>query len=1098
MSRSSHIDADGALTVRSPTASVRSIALRYGVAVIVPLLASYLTSLFLGDATSRYPFLLFFPAVNTIGILAGTGPGLLATAIAVLLACMNLPPAHSLLISSPQDRFALLTFAGTTALTLVCIHFVHRARERLAVKHRDADHLAERLRVALAVAPMHLYTNDRSLRYTAIANPLSGFTSDMIVGKRDDELLPPDTVAELMAFKQRVIDTGKPARGDIVIRLPDGRRLDYDVSAEPLFDTSNHVTGVVVAALDVSSRAQAMQRAIRSERLLQLLLDNTPAIIFAKDSARRMRWVNTKFADLLGKTPEEVMGKHQLELFPPEQLQAIFENDDKAFAGTAPLVFEETLHFKDGARVYHSVKLPFELEGERLLFGFSQDITQQRRDEAAIRTLNRDLQRRIAELESLLQVIPVGIGIAEDPECRRIRINPAFGRLLDLPVTANASLTAPEDQKPRHFKCYVGNKVVPPEDLPLQRASREGVTVEGEVVDVVHENGRRVRLLEYAAPLFDEEGKPRGAVGAFVDVSERLAAEERFRLLADAAPILVWIADASGSRVWFNKPWQDYTGRGLGELVNDGWIADLHPDDLDRYVTRYRAALSAREPFSLEYRLRQRFGGYRWILARARPLFEGPAGAYSGHIGVCLDIQDIKVLQREKETLLDSEHRARLAAEQAQQDAVLASRMKDEFLATLSHELRTPLNAIIGWLEILHSAAEASPTGLPSAADYHEGIETIRRNAQGQAQLIEDLLDMSRIISGRIRLDLKPTDLAQCVEVAVKNLLPTAQAKRVHLYRSLPIGLIVSADPDRLQQVVLNLLSNAIKFTPESGQISVTLATDEQPRYGEGSEDIVRYAVLTVSDTGQGIDPDFLPHVFDRFRQADGSSTRRHGGLGLGLALVKQLTELHGGTVAAHSAGKDRGATFVIRLPLLLAPPTQNVFAPDAPANPVTTPPLPLQLPPATILLTEDDTDTRAVVRRILLEAGAARVDTAPDVDTALAYLSLNTYHLLVSDISMPNRDGYDLISAMRASHDNPNRLIPALALTALAREEDRQRAFRSGFTDHVPKPLDRPKLLLAAQRLLVAAFPAQPASEPAPPVPPAPPDALEPTPTQA
>jgi PAS domain S-box-containing protein len=942
--------------------------------------------------------------------------------------------------------------------------------------HRNADDLASRLRVALRVAPMHLYTMDRDLRYTAIANPLEGYTAEQLIGRRDSDLVDPECCAEMDAFRRRVLETGLPARTDIRLALPDRRVLFYDVTAEPLRDESGKVTGLVVAALDITERITAQQRASRSEQLLQLVLDNSPAIMFIKDTARRMRWVNRQFANLLGKSPDEINGQHQRDLFPPEQLSAIFDNDDKVLAGQSPLIFEERLEFADGPHIYSSTKVPVDLDGERLLVGFSLDITQQRRDEAAIQDLNRNLQRRIADFESLLQVIPVGIGVAEDPQCRRIRVNPAFGKMLSLPATANASLSAPDHEKPTHFNCYQGNEIIPPDELPLQKAAREGVTVDGQILDIVHNDGRRVRLLEFAAPLFDEDGRPRGSVGAFVDLSERLAAEERFRLLADTSPVLVWLADAEGRRTWFNKVWQDFTGRPIEQLSGDGWIADVHPDDVERYLVDYRTAIASGQPFSLEYRLRHRHGSYRWILARGRPLFEGPAGTFSGFIGGCVDITEIKDLQRQKESLLDSERTARLAAEHAQQEAQRASRMKDEFLATLSHELRTPLNAIIGWLEILRGAAELTDTGLPPPPDYREGIDAIERNAKAQAQLIEDLLDMSRIISGRIRLDLRATDLAECIEAAAKTVLPTTHAKNISLTRSLPSGVVVSADPDRIQQVVLNLLGNAVKFTPNNGQISVTLTTEREG--ADPDTEPPAYAVLTVSDTGQGIEPEFLPHVFDRFRQAESATTRRHGGLGLGLALVKQITEFHGGSVSAYSPGKGQGATFIVRLPLLGTTSTRtdqpentggSALGSGIAAQQVMSAE---RLPPVAILVAEDDTDTRAVVRRLLVEAGAGQVDVAPDVDTALAYLALSRYDVLVSDISMPGRDGYDLITTVRHDPNSPNRGIPSLALTALAREEDRQQAMRAGFNDHLAKPLDRYKLLDAVRRLLTSAAP--------------------------
>ena len=389
-------------------------------------------------------------------------------------------------------------------------------------------------------------------------------------------------------------------------------------------------------------------------------------------------------------------------------------------------------------------------------------------------------------------------------------------------------------------------------------------------------------------------------------------------------------------------------------------------------------------------------------------------------------------------------------AQAARDAAETANRLKDEFLATLSHELRTPLNAIVGWTQILRDPATR-------AEDLQEGLDTIERNAKVQAQLIEDLLDVSRIISGKLRLDVLPVDMAAVIRAAVGSVAPAADAKDVRIEQDLDAGVTtaIHGDPNRLQQVVWNLLSNAVKFTPRGGRVSVSLARVES------------HVEVTVADTGRGIEPAFLPYVFERFRQADASSKRAQGGLGLGLAIVRQLVELHGGTVEAHSAGANRGATFTVRLPVgaLRAAPgdagdSDQAAAPvpGTPAAPLAARPTLCDLHGLNVLVVDDEPDSLTVLRRLLETSGAA-VATAGDVAAALAALADAPFDVLISDIGMPGQDGYDLIRQLRALPPEKGGRMPAIALTAFARVEDRIRALQAGFQFHATKPVDRAEL---------------------------------------
>jgi PAS domain S-box-containing protein len=389
----------------------------------------------------------------------------------------------------------------------------------------------------------------------------------------------------------------------------------------------------------------------------------------------------------------------------------------------------------------------------------------------------------------------------------------------------------------------------------------------------------------------------------------------------------------------------------------------------------------------------------------------------------------------------DLARRVALALENARlyREAKETNRMKDEFLATLSHELRSPLNAMLGWAKLLNTRQFDQATTL-------KAIETIERNARAQAQLIEDLLDVSRIIQGKFRLDVQPLELKGLVEAAIETVRPAADAKEIRIQAVLdPAAGPVAGDSNRLQQVIWNLLSNAIKFTNKGGRVHIRL------------ERINSHIEITVTDTGQGIPLEFLPYVFDRFRQADNSITRTFSGLGLGLAIVRHLVELHGGTVHADSPGEGQGATFMVQLPLL--PVRVDVNAP-ARSHPKVGPGLPFNRPPSLdgvkVLVVDDDLDGREFVA-IVLEQCGAEVVTVSSAAEALTVLSQSHIDVLVSDIGMPEEDGYSLIRRVRALEQGGR--IPAVALTAYARTEDRTRAIAEGFQMHLPKPVEPSEL---------------------------------------
>jgi PAS domain S-box-containing protein len=396
-------------------------------------------------------------------------------------------------------------------------------------------------------------------------------------------------------------------------------------------------------------------------------------------------------------------------------------------------------------------------------------------------------------------------------------------------------------------------------------------------------------------------------------------------------------------------------------------------------------------------------------------------------------------LVAQKAELLKATEEARMATEEAERQG----RMKDEFLATLSHELRTPLQSILGWTQILLSDE-------CEEEEFKQGLEVIDRNARAQTRIIEDLLDMSRILSGKVRLDVQQVGLATVLKSAVETVMPAAHAKKICVQAVLdPLAQPVTGDPNRLQQIFWNLLSNAIKFTPHGGKVQVLL------------ERVNSHLEVSVTDTGEGIDPEFLPYVFERFRQADGSMTRRHGGLGLGLAIVKNLAELHGGSVRAKSGGFSTGATFTVVLPLaaLRGHPedeTRRHPAGETPRRMVSKLP---RLDDVSLLIVDDEDDARMLVATVLKKAGAS-VRTAGSAKEALALIKTAVPDVMISDIGMPVEDGYALIRAVRALPENQGGKVPAIALSAYTRTEDRIMSISAGFQMHLSKPADALELL--------------------------------------
>src|SRR5712671_3154114 len=480
--------------------------------------------------------------------------------------------------------------------------------------------------------------------------------------------------------------------------------------------------------------------------------------------------------------------------------------------------------------------------------------------------------------------------------------------------------------------------------------------------------------------------------------------EVRFHALTDSMPQCVWAARRDGEIYYCNRVWREYAGPEAGLSFFGG----VPPDELSAVQSAWAATIRGGRGLEREQRLRRHDGELRWHLCRVVPEHD-EYGTVVGWIATATDIDHQKRVEEAHAALLLREQEARAQLEEA-------NRSKDEFLATVSHELRTPLNAILGWTRMLR-------TGVIEGEDkLRRALETIERNARAQTQLVDDILDVSRIIAGKLRVQVRHIDLRGVILAAIDAVRPAAEAKQVELALDLrDEASDFHGDPDRLQQVVWNLLSNAIKFTPGRGRVVVEL------RRSNG------HVEIDVSDTGIGIAPDFLPHVFDRFRQADSSSTRTQGGLGLGLAIVRHLVEVHGGTVGAESEGEGKGARFTVRLPVRQAQPQpQEAAAVNGNGtHPEPVPPVePTALAGMRVLVVDDDADARELVRVMLGNYGA-EVILAASADEALELISRQPPDVLVSDIGLPGEDGYALLRRVRGLPQTAR--LPALALTAYA-----------------------------------------------------------------
>ena len=885
------------------------------------------------------------------------------------------------------------------------------------------------------------------------AELLYGYAADEVIGRPNALIIPPDRLDEEKHMRQ-LIFAGRPLPRYNTVRLrKDGARIDVSLVASPLHDKDGRIIGISKISYDISEQARAEER---FRDVIEAMSDAFAML----DRESRFTYVNDRYVQMSGKSREELLGHVIWDVFPEAaRLRAHGELKRVMKQGTPGSVEE---YYRPLDRWFHSRMFPTR-DGVAI---FTTDVSERKRTDR-IRDESLAIARRLAAIVESTDDAIIGLDMSGTIRAWNQAAERMYGYTADEAIGRSIEITVPDDRQPEEAEF-------------LERIGRGERITAYETVRCRKDSSRFAVSLTMS-PIYDQHGSVIGASKIARDISERKRAAERAAFLTEAGTVLAGSLDyATTLRTVAN----------LAVPAIADWCA---VDVLSEDDELERVAVAHVDPAKIE-------------LARTvRSRYEDPnspfSPAYVAHTGtpaIVKEISDDMILasaqgDEEQAGLIrslglrsymvvpltahgrtfgaltfataesgrryvdddfrfakDLAFRAALAVDNARafQDAQTANRLKDEFLATLSHELRTPLNAILGYARLLQS-------GMVASDRRAHALTTVERNASALTHIVEDILDVSRIISGKIRLNVQPVDVSDVVKNAVATITPAADAKQIRVQTIIDPGAgPILADPDRLQQVIWNLVANSVKFTAKQGTVQVRV------------ERLESHVEIVVSDTGVGIAPDFLPHIFERFRQADSGTTRAHGGIGLGLAIVRHLVELHGGMIEVASAGKDQGTTVRVRLPVMavLAEP-----APEPPARadgrtPADGGAVP-RLDGLRVLAVDDDADSRALVKETL-EAAGATVTAADSVAQAIERLSTIRPDVLLADIGMVESDGFDLIRRVRLLADPDVREVPAAALTAYARAEDRMKALQAGFQLHLAKPVDPAELIVAVAAL--------------------------------
>jgi len=888
-------------------------------------------------------------------------------------------------------------------------------------------------------APVGLCFLDTNLCYVRVNDRLAeinGIPAAEHIGKSVEELLPEIGEVQAKLFAQ-VLQTGVPIL-DAEVRgttpAQPGIERDWLVSYYPLRDINDRILGINIVVQEITQRKQQAAALAERETQLTTILSNTPDVICRYSKDFRYLYISPAAERITGIPTHQFIGKTNAEIGMPEMYTQNWENVITEVLKTSKQqILEFNFPLASKTWYFYSIFIPeFAPDGSvESVLVVSRDITERRQAEESLAKSQDWLQlsQQAGQIGAFVwDTVNGDIVWTQQLEILYGLTPGSFGGTYE------------------HWR-----QQVHPEDIvQIEQSWQKKMQTRDEEWQgdfrIFYAQTGEIRWIAAKSRFFyNSLGQLIRMIGVNLDISDRKhtevalrESELNYRMLADTMPQLFWTTLPDGYHEYYNQRWYDYTGLTLEETKDAGWNHVLHPDDQQRSWEVWHKSLQTGKNYEIEYRLRRFDGEYRWFLGRAFPLHDD-TGQIIRWFGSCTDIHDQKIALEERDRAVERERTARSQAE-------AANRIKDEFLAVLSHELRSPLNPILGWAKLLLTRQFDENT-------TRKALQTIERNAQLQTRLIEDLLDISRILRGKLSLNITQVNLVTIAEAALETVRLTAEEKAIHLQLIIEDSaryseFQIAGDAARLQQIVWNLLTNAVKFTPHGGHVEVKL------------EKLASSSVqIQVSDTGKGIAPEFLPHVFDYFRQADSSITRKFGGLGLGLAIVRHLVELHGGTVKADSQGESKGATFSVTLPL-----PESEIVDENSGDRIHYHNSDLPLLGIRALIVDDEADMRELLV-VTLEQYGAQVTAAASASEVLE--KLPQYQLLISDIGMPNVDGYTLMRQIRTLPPDQGGAILAITLTAYAGETDQQAAIAAGFNRHLAKPVEPAKLLATIVNLL-------------------------------
>ncbi|BAY78912.1 multi-sensor hybrid histidine kinase (plasmid) [Nostoc linckia NIES-25] len=874
------------------------------------------------------------------------------------------------------------------------------------------------------------------------------------IGKEFGEIFPAHRKAGLFAEYCRVVETGEPLIKDSLVwedTLDDQKSIRvFDIRATKLND------GFVASWRDITESnayireievalQQKIEEAQASRQILDALMEYIPEAITIADAPDvRIRQMSRYGQQLIGRSPQVFEG---IPLEECVEAWNIFYTDGmtRPTAEALPL----TRAVKQGEVVTNEEWVVQKSDGQQIVILCNagpiynskgeitggiiawRDISDAHRQATQHKQVELERQRSEAIVQAFMAASPIALALF-DRQLRFLYANEALAKINEFPLNEHLGRTLWESVP------QIASQFAP---LLLQVMETQQPVLNLEFNGELRPGVFRHTIANHY-PVCLPNGEAIGVGVAVMDISEisqvqqeLRESENRLRLALESAELGIWDFNPITKVLQWDEQCKAMFGLSPQAEVNyDIFLAGLHPEDRDR---THQVVLQSFNPesggeYDIEYRtVGIEDGIERWIAAKGKAFFN-QVGVAIRFIGTVLNITEKKRAEAEREQLLRREQAAREAAEHA-------NRIKDDFLAVLSHELRSPLSPILGWSRLLQ-------TRKLSETKTNEALAIIERNARLQTQLIDDLLDVAKIVRGKLSLNVTSVNLAFIIEAALDTVRTAAVAKSISIHTLLPNIGQVSGDPARLQQIVWNLLSNAIKFSRSGGRVDIEL------------KKVDNQAEITVADTGKGISPGFLPHIFESFRQEDTSIVRKYGGLGLGLAIVRQLVEAHGGTIAADSPGEGLGATFTVRLPLL------NVEAQIEHKQPSSLGELDLK--GIRVLAVDDDPDVRELLTVLFTQYGAEAIAVTCAAEV-LAILESFQPHVLVSDIGMPGVDGYSLLQQIRTLPPQQGGQIKAIALTAYARVDDCQQALKSGFQQHVTKPLEPEKLVQAVIALI-------------------------------